>query len=137
MGSSGLPLLRQARVPFSSICPLDKEHNRGYSKSFALGIYFATASFQMVGPDFLEGRTIHLLEADSDLPEFILTEAQPQHQGRGHRKNASIFILFIPENPTGDSSLSLKLTVLCRSRRWTSDLKWKCHLKTAPSFIKL
>lgn len=67
----------------------------------------------MVDLDLLEEETIHLLGADSGLLEFILAVAKPQYKRRVSRKNASIFILFIPENPTGDSFPSLKLTVLC------------------------
>lgn len=54
MGSFGSPLLVEALVPLSLICPLDMEHNRGYSKSFAFWIYFISASLKMLGPDFLE-----------------------------------------------------------------------------------
>lgn len=93
-----------------------------------------SASFKAVGSDFREELT---LEADQGLLEFILALAKLQYEGRVSRNNASIFILFIPENPTGDSFHSLKLTVLCIKHIWISDLKRKCYLKMAPSFIKL
>lgn len=79
MGSFGLPLLIQALVPFSLICPLDTKHNRVCSKSFAFCIYFTSAVFKMVDPDFLKEGTTYLLEyTDSDLLESILTMAKPQ-----------------------------------------------------------
>lgn len=79
MGSFGSPLLVEAVVPFSLIYPLDTKHNRGCSESFAFCIYFTSASFKMVDPDFLEEGTIYLLEyTDSGLLESILTMAKPQ-----------------------------------------------------------
>lgn len=72
-GKFGLPLLAEALVAFCLICPLDKEHNRGYSKLFAFWICFISASFKMVSPDFVEKQTIHLLEVDSGLLKFIFT----------------------------------------------------------------
>lgn len=66
-------------------------------------IYFTSASFKMVDPDFLEEQTIYLLEADSGLLEFILTLAKSQSEGRC----LGIMLPFLPcsflKNPTGDS----------------------------------
>lgn len=103
MGSFGLPLLVEALVPFSLICPSDTEHNRNYSKSFAFWIYFTSASFKTVDPDFLEEQTIYLLEADWGLLEFILALAKSQYEGRC----LGIILPFLScsflKNPTGDS----------------------------------
>lgn len=107
-GGFGLLRLIEALAPISLICPLNTKHNRGYSKSFDFCIYFTFASFKMVDPDFLEEGTIYLLEVDSDLLESMLSTVRPPYKGRVSRKHASIFILFIPENPTGDSLHSLK-----------------------------
>lgn len=91
----------------------------------------------MVGPDFLEKQTIHLLEVDSGLLKFIFTLTKPQYEGSVSRKKASIFILLIPENPTGDPFYSPKLTILCIEQYLDICFKWKCYMKIAPSFIKL
>lgn len=103
MGSFGLPLLVEAFVPFSLICPLDTGHNRSYSKSFAFWIDFTSASFKMVDPDFLAEQTIYLLEANSGLLEFIPTLAKSQYEGRCLGIMLPFLSCSFLKNPTRDS----------------------------------
>lgn len=66
-------------------------------------IYFTSASFKMVDPDFLEEQTTNLLEADSGLLEFILTLAKSQSEGRCLGIMVPFLSCSFLKNPIGDS----------------------------------